>query len=251
MRGLAKGVASAKSLHPLDAGGKPSASGKIVLLSVGMSNTTQEFQAFQRLATESGKLRPNLVLVDGAQGGQTARVTANPDSKYWTVSAERLAQAGVTAAQVQIAWIKQANAMPHTPFEDHAIQLKNDFAATIRTLQQKCPNIKLVYLSSRTYGGLATTPLNPEPYAYESNFAVKWAVEEHLRSSLWVGWGPYLWTDGSKGRKSDALTWTRADVADDGTHPSIPGRQKIARLLFDFFATDPTASPWFLKSGVE
>ena len=31
-----------------------------------------------------------------------------------------------------------------------------------------------VYLSSRIYGGWAKVRLNPEPYAYESNFAVKW-----------------------------------------------------------------------------
>ena len=41
--------------------------------------------------------------------------------------------------------------------------------------------MKLAYLSSRTYGGYATTPLNPEPYAYESAFAVKWLIKQQIK----------------------------------------------------------------------
>src|SRR5262249_14683503 len=37
---------AARQVQPLDAEGKPSPNGKIVFISQGMSNTTQEFQAF-------------------------------------------------------------------------------------------------------------------------------------------------------------------------------------------------------------
>jgi hypothetical protein len=104
-------------------------------------------------------------------------------------------------------------------------------------------------VSSRTYGGYATSSLNPEPSAYESGFAVKWlvgdAIDGHLKVRPWAGWGPYLWTNGTKGR-SDGLTWTRDDVrAQDGTHPPPSGSQKVAGLLVRFFETSPTSKGWF------
>src|SRR5260370_38242091 len=77
-------------------------------------------------------------------------------------------------------------------------------------LPRRFPNLKLVYLSSRTYGGYAQTRLNPEPYAYESAFAVKWLIEEQLKGdpslnfepgkdagkAPWVSVGPYFVVDG-------------------------------------------------------
>src|SRR5262249_31009211 len=58
------GRALAAQVQPLDADGKPSPDGKIVLLSVGMSNTTQVFSAFKRLADPDADRNPRLVIVD-------------------------------------------------------------------------------------------------------------------------------------------------------------------------------------------
>jgi hypothetical protein len=126
--------------------------------------------------------------------------------------------------------------------------LQADLEAIVSIAQQRYPNLQLVYVSSRTYAGYAGSPLNPEPYAYDSGFAVRWLVEQHLEhpsAGAWVGWGPYLWTDGTAGR-SDGLTLTCADVAADGTHPSPAGMAKVAELLLEFFTTDETAQPWFV-----
>lgn len=248
----AAGLKHGRAIVPLDLDGKPAPDGKIALLSVGMSNATQEFSAFQRLAASDSGLNPRLVIVDGAQGGQTAAVTAKADANYWNVTAQRLKAAGVSAAQVQVVWVKQANAGPTQPFPTEARKLQADLAQTLRNLAAKFPNLKIAYLSSRTYGGYAATPLNPEPHAYETGFAVKWLIADQIAgkdsvpTTPWLAWGPYLWTDGTKGR-ADGFTWTRDDCAADGTHPSDAGRRKVAELLLKFFKSEPTAQPWFVR----
>jgi hypothetical protein len=62
-----------------------------------------------------------------------------------------------------------------------------------------------------------------------------------------VLWGPYLWADGVRPRKADGLVWTKQDLSPrDGTHPAIPeGAKKVAKLLLNFFKTDPYAKRWF------
>lgn len=64
----------------------------------------------------------------------------------------------------------------------------------------------------------------------------------------WLGFGPYLWTDGLTPR-SDGLVWTCADVQPDGTHPSLSGRVKIASLLQDFFTQNALAAPSHVSPG--
>lgn len=256
---LKAGLALARQIVPLDPDGRKSADGKIVLISIGMSNTTMEFQVFQKLA-QGEKLNPKLVIVDGAQGGKTAKITADPQAPFWQVAQDRLEKAGVTAKQVQAAWIKQANAMPSEGFPGAAKKLQDDMAGTLHNLHDKYPNIKIAYLSSRIYGGYALSPLNPEPYAYEGAFSMKWTIADQISGkpelnydpkkgevkSPWIAWGPYIWTDGMKGRKTDSLIWNKDDcVSTDRTHPSDSGREKVAKLLLDFLKTDATSKPWF------
>jgi hypothetical protein len=244
---LAAGLRAARSVVPRDAGGAPSPDGRIVLLSIGMSNTTQEFQAFVRAAAVDRSVSPRVTLVDGAQGGHDAVRISDPAHAYWARIDERLARAGATRRQVQVAWVKQAIARESRPFPDDARGLQGNLRTIVGILRARYPNLKVVYLSSRIYAGYATTPLNPEPYAYESGFAVKWLVQERIAGRLagpWLGWGPYLWTDGTKGRR-DGLEWTCDDVRADGTHPSPSGQAKVGGLLLRFLKSNPTARGWF------
>lgn len=98
---LEAGLGFAREITPLDGEGRRAASGKIVLLTIGMSNTTQESQAFLKLAETEKDLNPQLVIVDGAQGGRAADTTADQKATYWNVVEERLSAAGVTPKQVQ------------------------------------------------------------------------------------------------------------------------------------------------------
>jgi hypothetical protein len=261
---LKAGIAIAKTIQPLDAEGRPSPDGKIVVISVGMSNTTMKFQMFQRLASEQHDLNPHVVLVDGAQGGQVAWITSKAGTPFWEVVGERLVKAGVTAAQVQAAWLLQANPGPRAEFPVEMKELQRNIEDTLNVMHDRFPNLKITYLSSRTYGGYATSPLNPEPHAYENGFAVKWVIADQLAGkpelnydpakgpvrAPWIEWGPYVWADGVKASQS-GLSYVRDDYGEDGTHPSPSGRMKVATRLMEFLKTNPTSRGWFLAANAE
>lgn len=235
-------------VRPLNAEGKPAADGKIVMVSLGMSNTTMEFSTFKRLADADARKASNLVIVDCAQGGRTAAAWAGNDQP-WEVALTRIQAAGVTPAQVQVMWLKQANAGPSTGWPAATDTLRDDIRTDIKRAREKYPNLRIVFLSSRIYAGYATTRLNPEPYAYEGAFAVRNVIKEQSADGPVLLWGPYLWTNGDKGRALDDLKWVREDCGPDGTHPSRSGQDKVAHLLLDFFTRDPHAKPWFAKSS--
>ncbi len=257
-------------VQPLNEKGDPTPDGTIGLISVGMSNTTREFQTFLTMVNRDEEKSPSVVVVDGAQGGMDASSWATPQSgdragraDPWKVLDQRLKQAGVAPEQVQVAWIKQAQANPASmgDFPRHAEKLRDNMAVIVRKLAERFPNLKLVYLSSRIYAGHAATPLNPEPYAYESAFAVRRLIRDQIEAKPGEStnpgggdidapvllWGPYLWADGVAGRQADDLVWTREDLAGDGTHPSTSGQRKVAALLLRFFKTDPTTRTWFRR----
>ncbi len=262
------GVLLATQIKPLDQQGQPATDGRIVLLSVGMSNATQEFSVFVRMAGAEKQRNPQLVIVDGAQGGMTAarifNLESESGSRYWSSVDEKLKTAGVTAHQVQAAWIKEANAQPRDPFPKHAKVLEEQLQQIVQLMHKRFPNLKIVYLSSRIYGGYATTNLNPEPFAYESGFAIKWLIERQIDGDTalnfdpaagetkapWLSWGPYLWANGMT-KREDGLTYEEKDFVRDGTHPSQSGRDKVANQLMQFFKTDSTARPWFVKAEAQ
>jgi hypothetical protein len=259
---LANGLARLASVVARGPSGAPAAGGRIVLLSIGMSNTTQEFTTWLGTTNADPQRNPDVVVVDGAQGGQDAVTIANPAAAFWTIVDQRLAAAGVTPGQVQVVWLKEAIAGVGGGFPAAAQQLQGLLAQIARNLRVRYPNVQLCFASSRTYAGYATTMLNPEPYAYESGFAVQWLIAQQAGGdpllncdpaagpvvAPWLGWGPYLWANGTTPR-SDGLVWTCGDVQPDGTHPSPAGRTKVAALLQQFFSTSPLAAPWYLGAG--
>ena len=255
---------------PRDAQGNPSDTGKIVLISLGMSNTTQEFSVFKRIADADPNKSPQVAIVDCAQGGMAAHQWAYPEivvkqnrPSPWEGMDQRLKAASVTAGQVQVVWLKQAQIGPSQlgEFPAHAESLRKDVATILGQLKRRFPNLRIAYLSSRIYAGYAATPLNPEPYAYESAFSVRWLIESQVAKDPNLNydpargevkaplllWGPYLWADGTKARQGDGLMWMREDLGPDGTHPSPAGRQKVADLLLRFFQTDANTKSWFVK----
>ncbi len=277
---LTAGMSHAKAIQPLDVNGNPSASGRYILISIGMSNTTQEFCAagssppcsswsfVGQASVDPAVNNTTLAIVNGARGGQAASSWTSPTSpEYDRIRDSWLTPSGLSERQVQVAWVKVANPNPTLSLPastSDAYTLVSQMGTIARTLKQRYVNLQLVFFSSRIYAGYATTSLNPEPYAYESGFSVKWIVQAQIdqiqQGSIqnvragdldyrtiapWIGWGPYLWTRGTVPR-SDGLIWTTSDVESDGTHPSQSGEQKVGTLLLDFFKTSPVTQCWFL-----
>lgn len=279
-----EGIARRATIVPLNVGGTPSANGKIIALSVGMSNTTQEFcngastttscvsNSFMGQAAADPQVnKATLTLVNGARGSQVASQWDDPtDVQYDTVRVNRLEALGFTERQVQIAWVKLANPGPtdSLPGSSDALNLAASLGKVVRAMRARYPNLKMVFLSSRIYAGYATTTLNPEPYAYESGFSVKWliaaqvkqiatGVVDSIAGSLdyrtgeapWLAWGPYLWAAGTTPRQADGLVWQQSDFAQDGTHPAQSAVQKVGLQLLTFFKTSEFTSCWFVTAG--
>jgi len=123
----AAGVALASQVEPLDASGNPSANGKIVMISIGMSNATQEFaskgdNAFKPRADSDPSKNPQLIIVDGAQSGQDATKWFDPNAPTWAEVDLRLAAAGVTPAQVQIVCGRLVEHVPRVGFSGGVLQ---------------------------------------------------------------------------------------------------------------------------------
>lgn len=274
---LAAGVAKAALIQPRAVDGTPAANGRYVLMSIGMSNATQEWcvgdgsppctsNSFTGQALADAAVdRTELAIVNGALGSQTCSAWDDAGDTNWNRVQTLLADQGFGEGQVQAIWLKCANAQPTMALPaagSHAYQVETGMANIIRIAKQRYPNLQLVFVSNRIYAGYATTLLNPEPHAYETGFALKWLVAAQieqartgtidpragdlaLATTPWIGWGPDLWANGTTPR-SDGLTYERADLAADGTHPSASGVTKVGGLLLSFFKTSPVTSCWFL-----
>ncbi len=250
--------AALAQVQPRDRAGNPAKDGRIAFVSISMSNATQEFSKFKQIADADQSKSPLVTIVDCAQGGQAMAEWVDPNARPWTEAERRLTAAGISAAQVQVAWIKLANKGPRGDLAEHGRKLEKDTLAVIQNAKAKFPNLKVVYLSSRIYGGYSGGSLNPEPYAYEGAFAVRWLIQRQIKGDKELAftgekpvapvllWGPYLWADGVTPRKTDGLVYERSDLGPDGTHPSEAGREKVAKQILEFCKTDVLAKGWFL-----
>jgi hypothetical protein len=276
---LAAGLRIAKSVQPLDANGRPSPDGKIVFLSVGFQETARIFcsdaswgdcepHSFVSLAKSDARINKQIVFANAAAPGLEAHYWWPATSlNYGRINDQVLAPAGVTDKQVQVAWMQMMTERPYLPLPiqfANAYGLKIDWSESLQALKLRYPNLRIVYLSSRVYGGYSTSNWNPEPFAYENAFTVRWLLVGQIQfmrdqfywdsriakldydagTAPWISWGPYLWANGTTPR-SDGLTWQREDFAPNGESLSEQGAAKGATQLFNFLMNEPTARPWF------
>jgi hypothetical protein len=288
----------AEQIVPRDANGQPAPDGKIGFITLGFSNPSIESEDFKRHADADPQKSPCVIIVNGCIGGRSAvmwawdgaevlpkaeqerldqemdvvhmpkgrRASTGMEKDTWPTLAKRIEAAGLAPQQVQVGWLKQveANPKPLGEFPAHARALQADMTAMLQIARHYYPNLRVVYLSSRTFGGWSgRSSGSPEPYAYESGFATRWVVLSQIRGDAQLNydaargevkaplvlWGPYLWAQGNSPRKLDGLTWTQNDVRADQLHPNDSGCRKTTTLLLNFFKTNEGASRWFLKPG--
>jgi hypothetical protein len=181
----------------------------------------------------------------------------------WPTLEARIEQTDLAPREVQALWLKhvEAGAGKLGRFPAHARTLQADMADVLIIARRRFPNLRVALLSSRTYAGWAGPNCgSPEPFAYETAFAVRWLIQSQMQGEGRLNfdpargpvmapvliWGPYLWACGDTPRKLDGLVWSQEDVAADRMHPSPSGRQKVAELLLNSFKSDAGARGWFL-----
>jgi len=255
------GLAVAAQIQPLNQDGDPAAGGRIVMISVGMSNAAFEFAEFAKLADNDAERNPSLRVINGAQPGKVTIYWRDPQAATWDYVDEQVISAGLSPAQVQVAWVKNVRG-GGGEFPEKQQDIQSDLAIIARNLKIRYPNIKIAYFSTRTRSYKYWTGISPEPVAFESGFAVKWLIEQQIEGdpalnfdpaagpvvAPFLSWGPYLWIDGENER-SDGLVWLQEDLQKDCTHPSELGVDKVAKQLMNFFKSDSTARVWFLAAA--
>jgi hypothetical protein len=258
----AAGLTQSTQVVPRDGAGLPDPNGQIVILTIGMSNTSLESDWFAFFSHSDPRRNPAVLVVNGAHGGLSAQGIFLRGKLPLSYIDSELALAGVTNEQVQVVWYKLADEDPQQPFPQHVHALQAENVWIVQELMRTYPNLQLAYFSTRIYGGYATAMASPEPIAYETGFAYKWMIEQQIVGdpslnydpargvvmAPWLSWGPYLWADGLTPR-SDGLTWDCSDFLDDGMHPSFLGAVRVGGSVHSFFQNDVTTMPWYLAPG--
>lgn len=228
-------------IKPLSVSGQPSPNGSIVVIGEGMSNARYIFDAFASQLTTSKLDNPKVKFKNLSQSGC--------DLTCWVGNG-----AGAVDPQVQVALLYHSNNRPQNGvcvdekrFPYHAQMTRDQLEARVHQLKQKYPNLKLIYLTSRDFGGWSCPPSGSEyrePVGYEEGFSVKWLIDGQSAGSdadlaygtaPYLAWGPYLWS----------ATTSRSYFMPDGTHPCSGGQAFFAQQWFDFLLNDSSSQPWF------
>jgi hypothetical protein len=243
----ALGQAIVNSIVPLNTSGvRDDANGKYLMVGLGLSHTTGEVAALQTGYTSGTFIKNSKFhFADGALGGPpyggTSQRMVDANNGYWAASKTKMQTEGVEPIQVQFAWLKttyQGPAGHGLSFPDSIEQLATDFLNICRNIKTHYVNVKVVYISSRSYGGWSDGNASPEPWAYEDAFAVKMAVHRQVVGRLdgpnattpYVCWGPYFW--------SPTLLDCATQFGDDFLHPNTAGYAVIAAVMHGWFADD-------------
>ncbi|MEX0891509.1 MAG: hypothetical protein WEB88_05005 [Gemmatimonadota bacterium] len=280
----ARGTELASAIRPLDVSGQAAANGRIGVLVVGDALAAQvacnitpgtpcgEGTLLARVAADDDVDHAHVRFVNGARNTSTFQAWTSATGPYYGfLQNTLLPDHGLSAAQIQAAWVHLATTHPVStlPATDADARLMLAWLPEVlRALKDVFPNLRVAWLTSRVFGGYGTLSARGEPSAYETGFAVKWTIEAQLRqrregavvipeagdlapdqAAPWITWGPYWWADGTRPR-NDGLIWRREHFEQDGVNPSAEGEARMGLLLFEHLKSSPWARCWLLASVV-
>ncbi|MFQ5691042.1 MAG: hypothetical protein ACE5HQ_12310 [Gemmatimonadota bacterium] len=222
--------------------------GRLVIISISMSNGQQEFARFIGLFAGDAAVDPAIGLVNCARGGNALENWLQKQS-LWDDCKTKVLNAGFDLDQIKVVWAKdadqftsQSTTLPD-PDADY-FHLVDNISALSQRIGQEFPSVQAIFHTSRIYGGYVAQPnqrARGEPISYEGGLAINEVIRRQQRGELprapWVGWGPYLWADGTTPNGS-GLFWVPADfegTGGDNPHPSLAGETKVAGALQSFF----------------
>ena len=219
-----------------------------VLVCVGMSNAHQECGDFKQKVEGvlRDELNPSFRVVNCAVGGHALERwnNASYDDVLWGACKQQLSALGVSSADEVHVWHKAATQFVRDENNEllSVDEAKKDFYRELTVfsyrLAEEMPFVEVVHVSGRSYGGFATRPDRGEPLAKETNEVVRRWVADHpeVRGVAYVQ-GPYLWAqECSQEQESNTLCYTRTDYQQDGIHPATGARNKISRVLHEYFS---------------
>ena len=171
-------------------------------------------------------------VVNGARSGWDTRDIIEQPDIFWDEVEQQIRQAGYTNADVVLMWGKNATRVYECPVpctvEAETAVLQSHLEAIQDQAEARFPNLIAGFHSSRVYGGWCD-PANPEPFAFNTIFAVEGAVADETKWFV----GPYIWAGETP--RDDGLFYARGDFIADGCHPSVAGTLKVADELNQFF----------------
>src|SRR2546425_1193647 len=82
-------------------------------------------------ANSDPKKAPRVKVIDGAVEGGSAEEYADPQSGYWSRTADELASAGGSPPQVQVVWLKETLKHPNFAFPTDVNLLRQDLVSIV------------------------------------------------------------------------------------------------------------------------
>ncbi len=272
-----KGKNFAKNIKPLDSLGNINLdSGAVLMAGFGPSIPGHLMDNFVGLVRDSLEntfnTNPCFDAINLCAGGKGLDYAIGPESnKYWNGLVDKVYEKGYDPAQVQIGWMyfndKYDSLAPAPSFPATPQQVTDDLIEFLHLLMDRFPNMKIMFVSGRHFGGFAD-PLNEqyiaisEPSSYWNNFSVKWLIERQINGdpqlkyfgagieAPFLTWGPYYWTDGNIPRTTDGRYYTcDAYSTTDGYHLTDSTNALDANYLLEVLYSS-VFSKTYVKNGV-